>query len=124
MRSFIITVTRIAAWTLTVAIVTLSLVPPWLRPETDVPHNFEHFAIFFASGAAFGAGYARRPGLVILSLAIFAGVIELAQSVVPGRHARLGDFIVDALAACVGVVIASIVAARTCTSESSSARII
>jgi len=46
-------------------------------------------------------------------LVIFAGAVELAQTGVPGRHARLSDFIVDALAACVGVAIASILAART-----------
>jgi VanZ family protein len=104
---------RVAAWLLTVAIIVLSLVPPWLRPETDVPHNFEHFSIFFATGAAFGAGYSRRPYFVTVMLVIFAGAVELAQTGVPGRHARLSDFIVDALAACVGVAIASILAART-----------
>jgi len=34
---------------------------------------------------------------------LFAGAIELAQLFVPGRHAGLGDFIVDALAACIGL---------------------
>jgi VanZ family protein len=104
---------RIAAWLLTVAIIILSLAPPSLRPETDVPHNLEHFAIFFAMGVAFGAGYSRRPILVTVMLVIFAGAIELAQVVVPGRHARLSDFIIDALAACVGAAMASLVSART-----------
>ena len=97
-------VARIAAWLLAAAIVILSLVPAWLRPETDVPHDLEHFSIFFATGVAFGVGYSRRPKLVAAVLVIFAGAIELAQIVAPGRHARLSDFIVDALAACVGVV--------------------
>jgi VanZ family protein len=113
MRSFIITVVRIAAWLLTIAIIVLSLVPPSLRPETAVPHNFEHFSIFFATGVAFGVGYSRRVYLVTIMLVIFAGAIELAQIVVPGRHARLSDFIVDALAACVGAAIASLVVAQT-----------
>ena len=112
MRSFIITVGRIGAWVLTVAIIVLSLVPSWLRPETDIPHNFEHFSIFFATGAAFGAGYSHRPYFVAVMLAIFAGAIELAQIVIPSRHARLNDFIVDALAACGGVAMSSIVATR------------
>jgi VanZ family protein len=90
----------------------LSLVPPWLRPETDVPHDLEHFIIFFATGAAFGVGYTHRLSFVTFPLVIFAGAIELAQIVVPGRHARLSDFIVDALAACAGVGVAAIVAAR------------
>lgn len=113
MRSFTITVGRIAAWLLTVAIIVLSLVPAWLRPGTDVPHNFEHFSIFFATGVAFGVGYSRKPYLVMAMLVVFAGAIELAQIVVPSRHARLSDFIVDALAACVGAAISSILTSRT-----------
>ena len=86
----------------------LSLVPPWLRPETDVPHDLEHFSIFFVTGAAFGVGYSRRPKLVAAVLVIFAAAVELAQIVDPGRHARVSDFIVDALAACVGSADATI----------------
>jgi VanZ family protein len=104
--------TRIAAWLLSIAIIALSLVPPRMRPKTDVPHNLEHFAIFFATGVAFGVGYTRRSGLVTVALVIFAGAIEFAQIVIPGRHARLSDFVVDALAACVGVIIAFFAATK------------
>jgi VanZ family protein len=106
MRSLIITVARVAAWLLTVAIIALSLVPSWLRPGTDLPHNFEHLSIFFAAGVAFGVGYCRRPNFVMVMLVIFSGAIELAQIVVPSRHARLSDFIIDAAAAIFGVAIA------------------
>ena len=111
-RLFVINAFRIASWLLVVAIVVLSLVPASLRPETDVPHAFEHLAIFVATGIAFGIGYGRRPRLVTLWLVIFAGAVELAQFAVPGRHARLSDFIVDALAACIGLAMASFVAQR------------
>ena len=46
----------------------------------------------------------------MLVLVIFAGAIELAQFFVPGRHARLSDFIVDGLAACIGAALASVTA--------------
>jgi VanZ family protein len=104
---------RTGAWLLAVAIIILSLVPPSLRPESDLPHDVEHFAIFIAAGLAFGIGYSRKPGLVSVWLVIFAGAIEIAQILAPGRHARLSDFIVDALAACVGLVISAFVVART-----------
>jgi VanZ family protein len=104
---------RIAAWLLAIAIIILSLVPPTLRPETAVPHNLEHSSIFVATGVAFGIGYSRRPILITIMLVIFAGAIELTQIVVPGRHARVSDFIVDALAACVGAAMTSVVAVRT-----------
>jgi VanZ family protein len=85
---------------------------PWLRPETGAPHNVEHFIIFAANGFAFGL-YSRRPSLIMVALVIFAGAIELVQVLVPGRRARLSDFIIDALAMCIGVAAASIVATRT-----------
>jgi len=98
---------RIAAWALAAAIVILSPVPT-LRPETGAPHSLEHFTIFAATGFAFGLGYKRRHHLLAILLVVFSSAIEIAQLFVPGRHARLGDFIIDALAACIGAVMASL----------------
>ena len=100
---------RIVAWVLTAAIVILSLVPPTLRPETSAPHSVEHFAIYVATGFAFGLGYKHRHDLLAILLVISTGCIEIAQLFVPGRHARLIDFIIDAIAACMGLAIASLV---------------
>ena len=97
---------RFAAWSLAAAIVALSLVPPTLRPETNTPHSLEHFAIYVATGFAFGLGYKRRHDLLAILLIIFCASIEIAQLFVPGRHARISDFIIDAMAACIGLVIA------------------
>jgi hypothetical protein len=99
---------RIAAWILTALIVILSLVPPTLRPESGAPHSLEHFTIFAATGFAFGLGYRRRHDFLAILLIMFSGAIEIAQLFVQGRHARLGDFIIDAFAACIGLVIASL----------------
>jgi VanZ family protein len=38
---------------------------------------------------------------------MFSGTIEIAQLFAPGRHARIGDFILDAVAAYIGLVMAS-----------------
>ena len=73
-----------------------------------MPPNFEHFSIYCVAGLAFGLGYDRKPVLVAILLLIFSGSIEIAQLFVPGRHARLSDFIVDAFAMCVGLVLASL----------------
>lgn len=100
--SQLLKVIRIAAWALAAIIVITSVVPPQLRPETGVPHNFEHFLIFVVTGAAFGLSYDARRGLLALRLAIFSGFVEIAQLFVPGRHARLSDFMVDAVAICIG----------------------
>ena len=103
--------TRISAWLLAAAIVVFSLVPPDLRPVTDVPHVLEHFVIFAAAGIAFGLGYGPRYSTAI-ALVIFAGAIEIAQLFVSGRHARLSDFIVDAFAACIGSLASYVVAQK------------
>ena len=84
----------------------LSIVPPALRPETALPHHVEHFGIFYATGAAFGLAYFQRYHLLLPLLLIFAAGVEVMQSIVSGRHARLSDFVVDALAACVGALTA------------------
>lgn len=103
-------VARFVAWCLAIIVTVLSLVPPGMRPQTGAPRNLEHIAIFAATGVAFGFGYSRRPGLVAMALVLFAGAIELAQTFVPGRHARLSDFIVDAVTVGVAAAAASIAA--------------
>jgi VanZ family protein len=94
-------------WLCLAAIGVLSLVAPSLRPVTFLPHNFEHVAIFLAAGLAISLGYPNRATQQMIALALFAAAIELAQFYAPGRHPRVSDFLVDALAACAGVVVAS-----------------
>ena len=102
---------RIAAWILALAIVILSIVPAEFRPQTSMPHQFEHFAIFFATGVAYMCGYSQRALKVAIALGL-PGMIEIAQIYVPGRHARFSDFIVDAAALCAGLALASVGGAR------------
>jgi hypothetical protein len=99
-------IARVAAWALAIAIVILSLVPPNLRPVTGAGQFFEHFAIFMVTGLAFGIGYAPKYISLALALVIFSGVVEIAQLLAPGRHARLSDFIIDAVAVTAGVAAA------------------
>jgi VanZ family protein len=100
---------RAAAWLLSITIAVLSVVPPSLRPVTAAPHSLEHLAIFVLTGLAFGLGYRFRHLYQAIGLATFAGAIEVAQYWVPGRHARFGDFTVDAMSACIGVLAAWLV---------------
>ena len=94
---------QVVAWLLILAIVMLSLGPPSTRPVTGAGHNLEHLLIFVAMGAAFGLGYPRRFLLLPVALLAFTGAVEVAQMMVPGRHARLSDFVTDAAASCVGI---------------------
>ena len=94
---------QVAGWLLILAIIVLSLGPPSTRPITGAGHNFEHLLIFLVTGLAFGLGYLRWFWSVGMGLLIFAAVIEVSQIFVPGRHARLSDFLVDAAASSLGV---------------------
>jgi hypothetical protein len=96
-RRWVCLTARIVAWSLAAAIVVLSVVPADLRPDTGVPHALEHFLIYASTGLAFGFGYDRKGGLLAVLLVIFAGCVEVAQLFVPGRHARLSDFLIDAV---------------------------
>jgi VanZ family protein len=97
-------VNRVVAWLLLSAVVVLSVVPANSRPITFVPHKAEHAAIFLAAGICFGMAYLGREWLLSIGAIIFCAAIELLQLYVPGRHARLSDFIVDATAAVLGVL--------------------
>jgi VanZ family protein len=97
---------RATAWLLLFGVTTLSLVPPLYRPTMPIAHSLEHAAIFFATGLIFGLGYRCRQLLQAAGLIVFAGVIEVAQFLVPGRHARMSDFVVDAVSVSLGVLTA------------------
>jgi hypothetical protein len=100
---------QLTGWACVIAIAALSLVAPSLRPVTVLPHDLEHAAIFAITGFALGLGYPNRVQLHMSALIVFAAVIELAQLYAPGRHARVIDFVVDALSACAGVACAAVV---------------
>lgn len=99
---------RTAAWLLVPAIAVLSTMPPWLRPDTGLPHHLEHFAVFLLLGFAFGLAYPKSLRLAVLAPLAFAALSELAQLIAPGRHARLGEFLADVLGIAAGFALASV----------------
>jgi VanZ family protein len=94
---------RATAWFALAAIIVLSLVPPGARPTAFMPHKIEHASIFLLAGVAFGIAYCGYERLSIVVAVIFCASIEFAQLTIPGRHGRLSDFFVDAIAICVGI---------------------
>ena len=100
---------QILAWACLAATRVLSLVAPSLRPVL-LPHKIEHAAVFALAGLAVGLGYPNHAARIMVAVAIFSAVVELAQFYAPGRHPRLSDFVVDAVAACMGVALAAMFA--------------
>lgn len=100
---------RLSAWILAAAVAFATLGPPDLRPHSDFGQDGEHALAFVLVGLAFGLAYsARRWSAAMIAVGLI-GVLELLQFLAPGRHARLEDFVVDALTACVGFVLSAAV---------------
>jgi hypothetical protein len=98
---------RIIAWLLTAAVTFATLGPPSYRPHSALGQDAEHALAFVLVGLAFGLAYPRRRLLTAGVAIILIGVLEMLQLWMPGRHARLEDFVVDALAACAGTAVAA-----------------
>ncbi|MCK1546680.1 VanZ family protein [Bradyrhizobium sp. 147] len=98
---------RSFAWLLAAAVTFATLGPPGLRPHSDFGQDGEHALAFVLVGLAFGIAYRQRRLLTATAAIVLIGVLELMQFWAPGRHARLEDFLVDALTACLGFALAA-----------------
>jgi VanZ family protein len=98
---------RLIAWALAAAVTFATLGPARLRPHAGLGQNGEHALAFVLVGLAFGLAYRGNRLLTTFVAVVMTGAIEILQFWAPGRHARLSDFIVDALAACIGLAIAA-----------------
>ena len=96
-------VLRMFAWLLGAAVTFATLGPPLYRPHSNLGQDGEHSLAFFLVGAAFGIAYPRHRLQVTVVSIVVTAVLEFLQMLVPGRHARLEDFVVDACAAITGV---------------------
>ena len=100
---------RLVAYALAAAVTFATLGPPTLRPHSNLGQDAEHALAFVLVGLAFALGYPRQRLLVAGLTIVMTGVLELLQLFVPGRHARLEDFLVDASATLGGFAIVSII---------------
>lgn len=98
---------RLFAWLLAAAVAFATLGPPDTRPHSDLGQDGEHALAFVLVGLAFGLAYSQRRRISSAIAVVLIGVLELLQLVAPGRHARLEDFVVDALAACAGFALSA-----------------
>jgi VanZ family protein len=92
------------SWALILGLVIVTVVPASDRPMTGLSHHFEHFIAFALVGLTFGMAYTRHLPTILLSAIIFTLALELCQIPLATRHARLADFVVDAAAACLGIL--------------------
>ena len=103
------TLTQIVAWLLAGAVALAALGPVRYRPRLWITHYGEHALAFILVGLAFALAYPRQRLLVAVILIVLTGLLELVQLLMPGRHARLNDWLVDVLAALIGVALVAII---------------
>ena len=109
------TVARLVAWTGICAIVILSVVPASERPVVVgsglqaflIGSLLEHVAAFGLTAGAFAVGYAFSIGRLALYAVLYCSAIELLQVPIPTRHARISDFVINLMAACLAMAIVS-----------------
>jgi VanZ family protein len=99
---------RLFAWLLAAAVTFATLGPPQYRPHSNFGQDGEHALAFVLIGLAFGLAYPRNRLFTAGVAVVLIGVLELLQLWMPGRHARLEDFAVDAMAACAGFAITTL----------------
>lgn len=100
---------RLFAWMLAAAVTFVTLGPARFRPHANITHVGEHALAFILLGLAFALAYPKQRMPAAGISVILIGVLELLQRFAPGRHARLEDFVVDALAALTGFALPAII---------------
>lgn len=98
---------RLFAWGLAAAIAFATLGPAQQRPHSNLGQNGEHALAFVLLGLAFGLAHTRNRSHTAIFVIAYTGLLEILQLLAPGRHARLEDFVVDALAASLGLAAAA-----------------
>ena len=85
---------RLVRWAAILAIGVLSLIPGRMRPETGMSGHVEHVIAYFSAAFALGLGARelRQVGWIAVSVTGYAGMLEILQAWVPGRHSQLSDF--------------------------------
>ena len=97
---------RIAAWSLLLAVCLMTLGPVSLRPRLNsFPVDFERLGAWACVGGAFVLAYPGRRLQLLLLLVGAAGLLELAQHLVLGRHGELRHFLFKAAGATLGIFI-------------------
>jgi len=99
---------RLIAWLLAATVTFFTLGPPRFRPHAMLGQDADHSLAFFLVGLAFAFAYPQHRRLAMSLSVVLIGALELLQFMAPGRHARLEDFIVDALAAITGFALATV----------------
>ncbi|WP_054313677.1 VanZ family protein [Mesorhizobium sp. 1M-11] len=99
-----ILVSRLASIFLLALIVFATLSPIGLRPHVGDP-NIERAAAYLLLGAALSLSFPRHMMRVAFFVVGIAAVLESLQLIDPGRHGRIEDMLIKAVAGLIGVAV-------------------
>ena len=90
-------------------IIVYSLIPQTERVNTGLPGKIEHVLAYSVTGLLLGLSIRSKKGpfLAAVHLTWIACLLEVLQQWVPGRHARVSDAIVGAVAGALGAGLAA-----------------
>ena len=98
---------RFIAWACVIGLAVASWTPGQEIVRTGFNTRLEHTTAYLMAGIAVLAAYPQKPPwLIAVLLGVYAGVLELGQMYVPGRHAALLDWLASSggvVCACVTV---------------------
>jgi len=95
----------VAAWTLLILIVCVTISPIQDWPTVFASPSFERLAAFAVLGALFCLAYPRYSALVWLIVLGSAVLLEFAQLLTPDRHGRVQDAVVKMTGGGLGILI-------------------
>lgn len=102
-------VSHFLGWVCVIAIIILSWLPSGTRPRTHLfaITQWEHFAAYFVAAALLAQGRTSRKDhfLIPILLGALAAMLEVGQIWVPGRDAKLSDWIAGAAGGWAGVAV-------------------
>ena len=95
-----------------VALIVLSLLPAEDRPHTGAAGQNEHFIAYFGTAVFLALGYRTRIARIttVCLLVGLAGVLEIIQRSIPGRHSQLIDWIASSTGAIFGIIAVALMA--------------
>jgi VanZ family protein len=101
--------TKLASGVSILLIVVLSLLPQDERVTVGLPGQGEHFIAYSVTGLLLGLSIPSKNGplLAAAHLAWIAALLEFLQQWSPGRHPRVSDAVISAVAGAVGAALAA-----------------
>jgi len=101
--------TKLASGICILLIFVFSLLPQAERVTTGLPGKAEHFIAYSVTGLLLGLSIRNKNGPLLAAANLFwmACLLEFLQQWSPGRHPRVSDAVISALAGILGATLAA-----------------